>query len=326
MAGQGLVSCRGLVSDEGWAQIRTLLATGHSVSDVARLCKCSRCAVYKARDNDVQPSRRVRAQSKSKARKKIAKRQTKVRALIKKVVSIRAVKVLHARGRPRNDGRARATYEVVKRMKKLKFPSPRAVARELGAQGMVVSQSTVRRDLIAMDMKAYKRPRQCALTAEQMTRRLKFCREILTKDIDFLLRILFTDEKWFDSNDNGVQVQWVPRGKRNELISRDHVQAPPKVLVWGCIGVNFRMIKVVVYDGKGMTTEDYIEQCIVGLKRRAVRQRILMQDGARSTTLLCRSRMGAWNALRGRAVPCEMAMPLFGENETHFAFLLKGDI
>jgi hypothetical protein len=132
-------------------------------------------------------------------------------------------------------------------------------------------------------VRAYIRPRRPKLIELDCEKRLRFSRALLrSKTIDFA-RILFSDEKWFDANDHGVRFQYLKQVDEAQAIPHEHTQAPAKVLVWGCIGIRFRLLVVVRWeDGKGMSTADYVSQCIGKLARcsKAVGF-ILMQDGAK---------------------------------------------
>lgn len=99
--------------------------------------------------------------------------------------------------------------------------------------------------------------------------------------------LLFTDEKWFDSNDMGVRHQYLHSSQKRSILPREHAQAPCKVMVWGCIGVGFKMLVVIRFPEVGkrsLKSEEYVAQCIVPLgkklKQKRLKNRVLMQDGA----------------------------------------------
>ena len=113
---------------------------------------------------------------------------------------------------------------------------------------------------------------------------MRFCRAFLKRPVALREDILFTDEKWFDCNDAGVPHQWCPPSKRQtDMVGKERLQAPPKCFIWGVIGIGFRFLRVVTYEGRGMNTDEYIEQCLRPLlkKKTLMAKRILMQDGAR---------------------------------------------
>ncbi len=200
---------QGRITDAVWGQCRALRSQGMSVKDVANLLQCSRSVVYGALQNPVRPSARRQSRRRSSAsrRSKLA-RQARVRALARKTVAITARKTFKRRGRPRKDGRARETYVVEKTITRAAFPSPASIARALTRQGIPVSLSTVRRDLLEMGFAAYKRRHVQALLPTDKVNRAKFCRKVLRNPAKFFESLIFTDEKWFDSNDHGDPFQW----------------------------------------------------------------------------------------------------------------------
>jgi transposase len=273
------------VWDAEWSQMRTLRALGMSVTEIAHACQCkSRCVVYQALANDTPPSQRLRYNvPKRKRQPRIKTRRAEVKRLIKKTVTVHAKKILKVRGRPRKDGAPRGTYTVTKEFKKLVYPSPAAVARQLTRQGTPVSRATVARDLKAVNFKCYSRPVCPFLTPAQKTARLAFCRETLKRDADFWSSIIFTDEKWFDANDNGAHFQYWERGKQmSHLVPREFTQSAAKCFVWGAISLKWRIIVVVkLPETGGMTSKEFIEQCVSQLKKKCLRNKVLMQDGAK---------------------------------------------
>ena len=282
MVGLVLISCRYGVGDAEWAQMRALLLQGKSVAEVAELCDCrSRWPVYQARDNDVPPSQRRRAPNKPSLAKAIKARRTQVKQLIKKTAVIKGTKVLKKPGRPRKDGTPRGTYVVTKSVRKLLYPSPAAVARFISQNGTQVSEATVRRDLLVMDMKAYCRPNVPALSASEILTRLRFARWVLRQPVSFCDSLIFTDETWFDCNDCGHRFQWCERaGWKSAIAGREHTQSGPAVFAWGAISARWRLLVFVEYDGKGMNQFDYVSQCIRALKRKNLNGLMLQQDGA----------------------------------------------
>jgi hypothetical protein len=170
---------------------------------------------------------------------------------------------------------------VARKVRKVLFPSPASVARELGhSSGLNVSVTTVRNDVAASGLKCYSRPKVPLLSEADRPARKTFVRAQIRRPKRELESLLFSDEKWFDSDDHGSRVMYCPRGQQKQhLIPREMSQSRAKVFVWGCIGVGRRFIKVVQYDGKGMTADDYLRECIVPA-RHILRNRELMQDGA----------------------------------------------
>jgi hypothetical protein len=109
-----------------------------------------------------------------------------------------------------------------------------------------------------------------------------FCRGLLREPANFFKNLIFSDEKWFDSNDHGDQYHWRRRGE--ETRCRERVQAPAKVLVWGAIGVGWRHLVVLEIndDDRGVTSESYRKKCLASLRKvPELRGRRLQQDGAK---------------------------------------------
>lgn len=282
-----VLSCRYGVHDAEWGQIRAMRVLGRTVSQIVKLCRCrSRCVVYDALSNHVRPSMRLRNCSPKKSLQQgIKKRRTKVKRMIAQTISITGTKILKLPGRPRKDGTPRGTYTKTQKMKKLKFPSPASVARELSAcEGIEVSRQTVARDLAAVGMKCYSRQKSPQLSEQQCTTRVKFCRKQLRRPATFWDSLVFTDETWLDANDAGQRHQYCMKGKqRGALIPREYSQAAAKAFLWGAISTHFRLLVIVDLSesaGGGMTSQIYVDQCIAEVKKYWKNELTLMQDGA----------------------------------------------
>lgn len=279
------------MDDVGWAQCRALVHCGLPVSDVAKKLKWSRGAVYNAIRNNIAPSSRAKkcAKKDTATTRKISQRRALVAKLISRRRVVRGSKLVFARGRPRADGTPRASWTVTRAVQKLQFPSPSAVAREMSrAKKFHVSASTVKRDLRAIGLKAYARPRRPRLSAADKVQRLKFCKKMLRWPKRDLRLIIWTDEHWADSNDSGVRFQYLSKEHKSTVLPRETEQYPPKVLVWGAIGINFRHIVVVDLpeNGERLTSDGLIQQCLASLKTKLGPARVrearwLQQDGAR---------------------------------------------
>lgn len=91
------------------------------------------------------------------------------------------------------------------------FPSCGAIARECRVRGQFFcSSSTVRRDLKFMGFAPRKRQRGPAWVPGDAEKRLSFCRAHQNGGE----MILFSDEKFFDTNDHGCMWQWCRNGDR----------------------------------------------------------------------------------------------------------------
>jgi hypothetical protein len=276
-----------MITDCLWAEVRTRRDLGHSVAEIAKYIKRSRCLVYNALANRVPPSQRVRKVAPSRPQEEVQRRRRRVRALAKKTVTITAKRKVQQRGRPRKDGTPRPFVYVTRKVMKCCYGSPALIARQLHVENITASRSTVRRDLVELGFKAFRRRPVCALTEGDKLRRWKFCKRLRTYPKAFFESIVFTDEKWFDANDSGQTFHWVDtNGKDNprlRVMTREQSQAPAKVFVWGAIAVGWRCLVIVRVDWAkgGLKNDEYRTQCLSQLKKHPIRGRVLMQDGAR---------------------------------------------
>ena len=275
-----------MTKDVIWAQCRALEGT-KTVIQIGKQLAVGRHVVYSALQNPTPPSLRKRGGYK---RPSVAARRLKVKNLAKRTSTRCGKRKVFARGRPRSDGKARRFWFVQRKVVVHDFPSPAAISRELGCQGEPVSLATVRRDLLALGFKAFRRRKRCFLDAEAKQARVAFARRMLREG--GLDSWLFTDEKWFDSDDHGDMYQWLPVSdakSKTKRTYREVVQAPIKVMVWGCVGVGYRFLTFIrmPLDDDGRPTrlnaEGFKRQCLMKLKADGgpVEGRRLMQDGAR---------------------------------------------
>lgn len=277
---------KGLNNDFKKGYVTALLAQGVSQTSAAKLAKCSRSSVQRLLQNNEHRGRKKRRAPPAKKAQMNARRR-RIKTLITHTIAVRGTRVKKVRGRPRNDGTPRVMYDVHRSLRKLTHPSPQLVARALANEGQAVSARTVHRDLKAMGYHPYVRRKVPFVTLGGEGLRLKFARTILRKPVSEVNLILFSDEKWFDSNDNGVRYQWARKGDKTHLLPKNFEQMPAKVFVWGVIGVGFRFLRVLHFeDGGRMKSDDYIEQCLKPLKRvcnkKCMKGRLFMQDGARA--------------------------------------------
>lgn len=277
---------KGLNNDFKKGYVLALITQGFSQVEAAKMAKCSRSSVQRFLQNKEHRNCKKRATAQTK-KTAVSARRRRVKALITHTVAVRGTRVKKVRGRPRKDGTPRVMYDVHRSLRKLTHPSPQIVARALVNEGTPVSARTVHRDLKAMGFHPYVRRKVPFVTVGGTGLRMKFARVILRKPLSEVKMILFSDEKWFDSNDNGVRFQWTRKGDRSPLLPKNFEQMPAKVFVWGVIGVGFRFIRVLRFeDGGRMKSDDYIEQCLMPLKRackrKGMRGRLFMQDGARA--------------------------------------------
>lgn len=274
-----LLNLRFRVGEVGAVQIRALLQTGLSKTAVARLCKCSRWAIYRA----IRDSKKSGAKSTKKKNAKsaaIALRQQLVRRYITMISSVRGEKTQFQRGRPsKKPGWTRPSFTVYRSTKQLCYPSPASVRRVLASDhAIVVSRTTIRRDIAALQLKAFVRPVGPKHDRADAVKREAFCRWILRQPRKYLRRIIFSDEKYFDTNFHGNKFQYAR--SRKGLLTREKSQGGASVFCWIAIGHGVRILVFVTYAGKGMEASEYLEQCIRPNKRK-LRNKVLQADGAR---------------------------------------------
>ena len=120
----------------------------------------------------------------------------------------------------------------------LPFQSAQLIARKLELERVAsVSKSTIRRDLKKLGFSSRVRrlaPEQHAGDAEK---RVAFCTKLQkTLKSPTKPKILWSDEKKFDSQDHGNRKQCVRPGERP--LPRNRSQAADSVHVWGCISLD----------------------------------------------------------------------------------------
>ena len=155
-----------------------------------------------------------------------------------------------------------------------------------------VSKQTVANDLKALNAFVRVRPRVCNTGPGDAKSRLIFIRLLLRMPLSYLKRIIFTDEKIFNTNEHGRRTMWVFHP--SSLLSRENRRWPVgRVLVWGAIGVGYRCIKIFPEFEKKeegergppkawrLTGSRYVRLCLSPNVDRWIRERrVVQQDGA----------------------------------------------
>lgn len=172
------------------------------------------------------------------------------------------------------------------------FQSPARISRELLLQyGIRASLSTVRRDLLSLGRKAYRRRRVPVLSAAQINNRVQFCVNILHRQP----KLIFTDEKWLSINDMGDQWQWC--SSIDEVIGRSQEQGAERILLWGAVGLGVKRLMVI--DASSLTKDSYkklvLDPSLKWLK--SLKGMEFMQDNARP-------HCGGLDHLRSKGVAC----------------------
>lgn len=167
-----------------------------------------------------------------------------------------------------------------------KYSSASAIAAELQRGSRIVaSKSTVHRDLVALGFKSRARKKTC-LQAREKAKRVAFARKYLDKR----LRLVFSDEKVFTTNNDSYNRQWV-RGNRRTVRRAQHRWPSARIMVWGAIGVGFNKL-VVLPAARGRVAADaeralpyrmnqdaYIKLCLRPVLNQ-LNGKIFQQDGA----------------------------------------------
>jgi transposase len=122
-----------------------------------------------------------------------------------------------------------------------------------GVDGVRVTKSTVRRDLLAMGFKAVRRPRVPPLSAADKKERVEFCRWLL-KECPILV---VSDEKLFNIVDHGPRHDWIEVGKGEKPMGRETPQhgGTEKLWIWGAISIGFRSF--VTFETTSITKHFY---------------------------------------------------------------------
>ncbi len=225
---------------------------------------------------------------------------TRRRAMVRKLITEKVV-------RQRTLKRARSS--VARTVVLFPNGSPALVARRLAISGFDrCSCTTVRRDVRAIGLVCRVRPWVPRHSVASLSVRLAFAKRLLRLSAAYRDKILFSDEKWFDTNDHGGRFQYVERGSDDEVEPRTTELFPRKVIVWGCIGIGFKLLIVLRGEqlpkfGPGrprkgearppkqtkqftVNAQVYTTKCLAKLvqtatqRGRATDSWVLMQDGA----------------------------------------------
>ena len=261
------LNCRGRVSEAAFYLIKEWHSQRVTITAIARSLKIARSTVRFHLHAAHPPSRRVKPQPPGVSQAKIAEIKRR-RQLVDKAAAAKQVITRKAK---------RSTRTYVRKL----YPSPNAIAQYLRTRGINVSATTVRRDLIAVGYRARRRRVVPYLNSKMKAVRVQACQEMLNVNdalkID-INRLLFSDEKRFDSDDHTHCFDWVKEGELP--IGREHDTNATKVMVWGVVGVNFRHL-VILKDG-GIDAARYQQECLrPALGALQAPGVVFMQDNAR---------------------------------------------
>lgn len=145
---------------------------------------------------------------------------------------------------------------------------------------------------------------------------------------------MFTDEKWFDSND-GRAFDWLKpkHGKRPAAVLRRQVeQGPPRIMVWGAVGKGYRVLARIPASADGkekaikINHEVYLDICKPHFRDMQKKARILQQDNCAShvhgnvTMYLKKLRLNTlngWPAVSPDLSPIETVWALVAKQVDH---------
>lgn len=143
------------------------------------------------------------------------------------------------------------------------FPSCQHLARELNITHSLpaITRVTVYRDLKKLGLRALKCQRGPKRMPHDPCTRLKACKKYLDLPIRDIKRIAFSDSKWFDTNQRGVQYEWCLPGQDAGRMLRE--TWCPRVHVWGVLHRDFRFL-TRLSPGK-LNAESFKRECLMPL-------------------------------------------------------------
>lgn len=255
-----LPPCRGRVTDQHVGAIKALAVAGRSVAAIARKFRIARTTATRWLQRETLPST---ARPAPPLTKDTVKRRKKVLALCLAERTEVRQRISPVRRCVRERYITLRTYS-----------SAAAIARQMNNDGWDVSKSTVTRDLHALGLKCWRSGTGPVLSEEQRKYRVIFCRRMLRMSKCNRQRIMFSDEKWFDSSTRKFVSYWAPNAQK--MPSGGYVQGGPKVLVLGFISRTRRRLCVI--DADAMNMELYRAE--LDAYKAVLRQHIFQQDNA----------------------------------------------
>jgi hypothetical protein len=250
-------------TDELFAQVQVLRELGRTWLEVEQQLKVPvRTLQYNMSKG--KPSLRKRASRK--ASSQVAKRRSIIRRIITKTV------VAHEELPPSTRRNARVARTQVRQPNGSLDTCRRVLATQHGIQ---VSRTTMFNDVKASGIVCKRRPKGPGRYAGDEQKRLAFARGHLKLAREEGHKVLFVDEKMFDSR-NTQQFFYCRSG--SHVPAQEWERFPARVHVFGMIGVGVKRL-VFLPDGANVTAESYLSKCMrpnLGLLRNG----ILLQDSA----------------------------------------------
>jgi transposase len=271
----------GRVTDAGWGHIHALCEhSDASISFVAESLGIARSSVREQLANPNPPSKRpARRPPAVPARNKLAIKER--RRLVRKYTNLKI---------KRKCVRQLKTKQHISYVTVHEHPSPASVARKLAVtHGIKASRATIRRDHRVMGYRSYKAAFRPRLQDDDHEKRMKFCYKNLRTSAK---KILFSDEKWFNTNWTGSRHYTDKKGPNRvqEVVPKQ--QGAPTCYFWGIIGVGVKTLvhlkkqKKLTYDDEekkfSVTGAVYKRKCLIPhMYLMQEKGKIFMQDGAK---------------------------------------------
>jgi transposase len=260
MVAKATLTFRGRVDDVAYGCIHLLRSQGKTLPEIAETLRLSRATVQRWAQRDEPPSRAGKRKGNVAATRRIERRRNKVRQAIMETTRLQRVRVSPVR-----------KYRTPRQEVLRRYPSAAQVARLLTN----VSARTVVRDLRAMKFKLYSPGCGPKLDQHAKDTRVAFCKKVLAMPASEISKIVFTDEKYFDSQTKRKMRVWSPTHR--EVPVHSSVQGEPKTQVLGFIGKNLKIMEILP-KGKTVTFSVYGEY--LAKNARQLKGRILVQDNA----------------------------------------------
>lgn len=259
---------KGRLDDATHAVIMALVYLEWSINSIAKACNCDWHTAKKATTSP-RPSERQKPLP------------PRIPPAAKKAILLRRRRIHYLAGLTETRTGPPPTYWTFSRKK---FQSCSDLAREYHVRhgGKPLSNSTVLRDLGAVGKTKKKRPKGPARQKTDPGDRKRFFGSALASIRSGMLdpqKLLFSDEKWFNTNDHGLDFEYC---SPDEAPTRRHYERyAAKCRVWGVIGVGVK--KLIVLPEGNINHQTYIRDSLKPSKA-LLTQGVFMQDGARPHT------------------------------------------
>lgn len=242
----------GIWSDEKHFVMKHLICKlGMSVSEVAESLSVDPQTVRYWSRRPPPSQRVVKRLLSERDRRRIAQRRSRIKSLVKEVRVFNRVKHSPVFHKP--------SFRVIRRKP---FRTCGRIRRELGRRwGINVSTNTVRNDLLFLGLRARRQGRGPYLSQKDRDNRVAFCRSELSLGSN----LMFSDEKWLLSNDNGCGWQWVSPGEYPDI--REMCQEADRICLWGIICPGFRYLRISYGTVKKQQYLKYLEEALPHILR-----------------------------------------------------------